>query len=91
MARKRITVLVSIDYEADLGTSKEVADAFGHMLATTPCAALSEDLGVTLVSARIAGPSDWREEWVPDARRRAIDRNTPMWVVDLLDRAAGSV
>jgi hypothetical protein len=50
MLRKRISMIVSVEFGWSLGTPEQVADALRHLLVTTPCAALSDDLGVELKS-----------------------------------------
>lgn len=53
-------------------------------------AAGNVDFEAMEVEAPALDRPDWRAEWQQEHRREAIDMGTPMWVVDLLDRAAGS-
>lgn len=79
---------VSVKLEEGLVTEEEARD---HAVDVMQQQLLSAEVDAALghVTPPPQPPIDpnWRDEWTPDARRRAIDRQTPMWVVDLLDQA----
>lgn len=93
MATKRIAVVVTVEHDPSLGTSEEVTDALRHLLSTTPCAALSDDLGAHVVAlgrtTQRRRELHWRDHDPLGNRVKVWDaRQARYGVYDVLDRAA---
>jgi len=72
MASKRISLTLTLEYDPKLGTTAQVVERLQHMLATTPCAALTDDLGVGEMTVSVpTGPRveiHWWEHTRPAGR-----------------------